>query len=131
MNSLVYLASLFNILSWMAFIFPSSDAFLQAPARTICKRKTSSSFSTGLYFFDFLKQNEPEKPQPEEEPAEEKESSDDPVEKIFGFFFGEKEEEPMGMKRIGRGALAIDGTVRDNHKQEKFGDFIWCKATIW
>jgi hypothetical protein len=108
MNSLVYLASLLNILSWMAFIFPSSsDAFLQAPATrtTICQRKTSSSFSTGLYFFDFLKQNEPEKPQPdEEEPAEEKASSDDPVEKIFGFFFGEKEEEPMGLKRIGRGA---------------------------
>lgn len=30
--------------------------------------------------------------------------SDDPVDKIFGFFFGQKEEAPMGMKRFGRGA---------------------------
>ena len=29
--------------------------------------------------------------------------SDDPVDKIFSFFFGQKEEAPMGMKRFGRG----------------------------
>mmetsp|Transcript_25968 Transcript_25968/g.29708 ORF Transcript_25968/g.29708 Transcript_25968/m.29708 type:complete len:319 (+) Transcript_25968:16-972(+) len=28
--------------------------------------------------------------------------SDDPIEKIFGFFFGKREEEPMGMKRFGQ-----------------------------
>jgi len=27
---------------------------------------------------------------------------DDPLEKLFGIFFGEKEEEPMGMKRFGK-----------------------------
>jgi len=40
----------------------------------------------------------------EEEEAEEKidDFSDDPVDKIFSFFFGKKEESPMGMKRFGR-----------------------------
>ena len=58
--------------------------------------------------FDFLKPKE--SPEEEENPIvnEEKQeySSEDPVEKIFGFFFGEKEEEPMGMKRFGRGVYA-------------------------
>jgi hypothetical protein len=54
--------------------------------------------------FDFLKPKEPEKP-PEEEPEKEKaqDFSEDPVDKIFEFFFGQKEEAPMGMKRFGRG----------------------------
>ena len=37
-------------------------------------------------------------PQPESDVY----TDDDPIEKIFGFFFGKKEEEPMGMKRFGR-----------------------------
>lgn len=63
---------------------------------------------TRLYMFDFLKPKE--SPEEEENPIvkEEKQeySPEDPVEKIFGFFFGEKEEEPMGMKRFGRGVYA-------------------------
>jgi hypothetical protein len=45
-----------------------------------------------------------EEEEEEEEEAEEKidDFSDDPVDKIFSFFFGKKEESPMGMKRFGR-----------------------------
>jgi hypothetical protein len=52
--------------------------------------------------FDFLKpKQEPEEEIPVEQPAD-VDFSDDPIDKIFGFFFGAKEEEPMGMKRFGR-----------------------------
>jgi hypothetical protein len=44
--------------------------------------------------------------------------SDDPVDKIFSFFFGQKEEAPMGMKRFGRGQsclsnnnISFDGVI--------------------
>ena len=52
--------------------------------------------------FDFLKPKEEEEEDAAapEEPAQD--FSDDPVDKIFGFFFGAKEEAPMGMKRFGR-----------------------------
>jgi hypothetical protein len=85
-----------------------SHAFLQlttGPSRPLTSR----------FMFDFLKP----KPEQPEEPATaaaaaaaataaaaaaaEEETFDDPVEKMFGFFFGKKEEEPMGMKRFGRG----------------------------
>jgi hypothetical protein len=61
--------------------------------------------------FDFFKGNQSEKEEKQQlesqvaEPKQKKleEELDDPVEKIFSFFFGQKEEEPMGMKRFGRG----------------------------
>jgi hypothetical protein len=55
--------------------------------------------------FDFLKPKEggKESGMKSREPEEDN-FSDDPVDKIFGFFFGKKEETPMGMKRFGRGA---------------------------
>ena len=75
------------------------------------KASGSGNANSRLHMFDFLKpkddkaENEKQAaaaPAEEEAPASSY-SSDDPVEKIFGFFFGEKEEEPMGMKRFGRG----------------------------
>jgi hypothetical protein len=56
--------------------------------------------STARYFFDFLK---PKEPQQEKEAESEPPEFEDPAEKLFSFFFGAKEEEPMGMKRFGRG----------------------------
>lgn len=52
--------------------------------------------------FDFLKPKEPEKEKNEPKEEEAVDFSDDPVDKIFGFFFGAKEAEPFGMKRFGR-----------------------------
>mmetsp|Transcript_29295 Transcript_29295/g.49927 ORF Transcript_29295/g.49927 Transcript_29295/m.49927 type:complete len:332 (-) Transcript_29295:160-1155(-) len=65
--------------------------------------------STTLYlgdFFNFGKKEEQETtttpPTPEEEAAQTGYVDDeDPIEKIFGIFFGKKEAEPMGMKRFG------------------------------
>jgi TLD len=66
--------------------------------------------TTRLYFFSWG--NKPEKPA--DKPAEPKPtetkptetteaySSDDPVEKMFSFFFGKPEAEPMGLKRFGQ-----------------------------
>ncbi|KAL3939897.1 MAG: hypothetical protein SGBAC_005471, partial [Bacillariaceae sp.] len=56
--------------------------------------------------FDFLKSKDEDKAEEvvvEEAEAEEPAAdfSDDPIDKIFGFFFGAKEEAPMGMKRFG------------------------------
>lgn len=72
---------------------------------------TMRSKTTQQYLFDFWKPDDKEgkttvKPEPANDssntPAES--TSDDPVDKIFSFFFGAKEENPMGMKRFGRGA---------------------------
>lgn len=61
------------------------------------------SSSSQLHMFDFLKPKDEDKAEEvvveEEEPAAD--FSDDPIDKIFGFFFGAKEEAPMGMKRFG------------------------------
>lgn len=58
--------------------------------------------------FDFLRpKEEKESDKRIKEPSLEEQQddfSDDPVDKIFGFFFGQKEESPLGMKRFGRGA---------------------------
>jgi hypothetical protein len=69
---------------------------------------THSPTTTKLNFFNFGK----DAPSTEEEEEkitdtpdnelQEAYSDEDPVEKLFSFFFGKKEEEPMGMKRFGR-----------------------------
>jgi hypothetical protein len=47
-------------------------------------------------FFNFNKPDEEEKVEPEDTFQDAAYDEDDPVEKIFGFFFGKREEEPMG-----------------------------------
>ena len=91
----------------MAVLFAvESKAFLSP---SICPLvRPRADFATQRSLFDLFKQDDPEKPQKEEEVVaesmkEEKDFSDDPVDKIFSFFFGEKEEAPMGMKRFGQG----------------------------
>lgn len=76
------------------------------------KPPPTTTLSTKLHFFNFGK-NEATKEQesneqddrPLESPVAKTPSDDsdeDPVEKLFTFFFGKKEEEPMGMKRFGK-----------------------------
>ncbi len=68
---------------------------------------TSSSTRTKSYmignFFNFDKEDTKEQEEDEEEITSKKSEyvEDDPVEKMFNFFFGEKEENPMGLKRFG------------------------------
>jgi hypothetical protein len=80
---------------------PLHNAVLGGP---IMRSKT-----TQQYLFDFLKPDDKEgktavKPEPANDSNAQESTSDDPVDKIFSFFFGAKEENPMGMKRFGRGA---------------------------
>lgn len=72
--------------------------------------QTTRPSTRPLYLGDFFnfgkKEEEPEASADtvvEEEPEEEGYfDEDDPIEKIFGVFFGKKEKEPMGMKRFGQ-----------------------------
>jgi len=83
-----------------------------APATHIYTVKHTSTRSlhkpTKLYLGDFFNFNKGDSSKDSETPAKEPEpenqpySDDDPVEKMFGFFFGKKEEAPMGMARFGR-----------------------------
>ena len=58
---------------------------------------------TQLGFFNFGgKPTEEEEAKPEEAKPAEEEEDQDPVEKIFSFFFGKPEEEPFGLKRFGK-----------------------------
>jgi hypothetical protein len=74
------------------------------------QQQTSTTLHLGD-FFNFGKAKESEQvttttttaPTPEEEAAKTGYVDDeDPIEKVFGFFFGKKEAEPMGMKRFGQ-----------------------------
>mmetsp|Transcript_2147 Transcript_2147/g.3115 ORF Transcript_2147/g.3115 Transcript_2147/m.3115 type:complete len:158 (-) Transcript_2147:137-610(-) len=58
-----------------------------------------SSSTTTLNFFNFNKPDEEEAKEENDEPKFEDPAYDesDPVEKIFGFFFGKREEEPLGL----------------------------------
>ena len=59
----------------------------------------STTSSTQRHFFNFGPK--PEEKEPEPEPVAE-EYEKDPVEKIFEFFFGKPEAEPLGLKRFGK-----------------------------
>lgn len=88
-------------------IFDSSGAF--APTTSTVQKpliqQTKRTTGTHLNFFNFGKDSKDEKTedvQPEEVKEEQPYSDDDPVEKMFNFFFGAKEEAPMGMARFGK-----------------------------
>jgi hypothetical protein len=84
-------------------------AFVQRRRPTMIVQ--SRSTTTTRCMFDFLKPKDPEKAKEEPKEEEAVDFSDDPVDKIFGFFFGAKEAEPMGMKRFGRGAWLLEECV--------------------
>jgi len=96
--------------SFLAILFPVTISFATigtAIRPHACRPDATmmTTTTTRRNLFDFLKPNEPEdKPASKEEADKGSQApSDDPVDKIFSFFFGEKEETPMGMKRFGRG----------------------------
>jgi len=88
---------------------------LSRKARTTSRPETTTTTTTTttLRMFDFLKgdqdKDEETKKANKDTKTETADTSitdsgydeDDPVEKIFSFFFGQKEESPMGMKRFG------------------------------
>lgn len=85
------------------FIIPSQSPLKTATAITTPIKKTGSE----LYFFNFGKKEE-EKIEEEENVEEQQPAAatddyyeDDIAEKLFGFFFGKKEAEPLGFKRFG------------------------------
>lgn len=99
--------------SMSSSLVKNSFAFAPLPMMTTTRHGYLSKDSSPLSrqnLFDFLKQDDKEgKSEGESKTADDKEEasySDDPVDKIFSFFFGEKEESPMGMKRFGRGEFA-------------------------
>ena len=84
-----------------AFVPSCSPSATSLRRQQLVERTSSTTVRRNM--FDFFNKK-PTEPEPQEKPEETAESSEDqdPVEKIFGFFFGEKEAEPMGMKRFGR-----------------------------
>jgi len=84
-----------------AFVPPAASSSLTKPS------SCSSTPSTQLAFFNFGKKEEPPTTTATPPPAEPKEGEvgyyeKDPVEKVFEFFFGVPEAEPMGLKRFGK-----------------------------
>jgi hypothetical protein len=67
-------------------------------------RSIQQPSSTKLRFFNFGKQQEEKEENTKVEEIEEAEQDyeKDPVEKVFEFFFGKPEKEPLGLKRFGR-----------------------------
>ena len=89
--------SIFNTLAVAASFITIANGFVTPPN----KLPIQSRIQTERYFFNFGKKQ----PEPEPEPETKKEDTvvedyyeDDIVEKIFNFFFGKKEAEPLGMK---------------------------------
>lgn len=60
------------------------------------------SMRTQLKFFNFNNDSDDKSEDSDTTVKEEPYSDDDPVEKLFSFFFGAKEEAPMGMARFGK-----------------------------
>jgi hypothetical protein len=91
-------------------LVPSSTTKCGPKFRTTRLSKYPST--TSISMFDFFKGKTGDSPSPKKESESVETSvddfSDDPVDKIFSFFFGQKEESPMGLKRFGRGAY-IEG----------------------
>lgn len=91
----------FCLLLYLA-VLASGFAPLSTQSRSV---RTSSELHLGD-FFNFGKKETSDKEEKESEVAKvetEKEvyRDDDPVEKLFNIFFGQKEEAPMGMPRFG------------------------------
>jgi len=98
-----------NIIGWISVL--SVVGRLQGVSGFVTSSKQATRSSpTARNMFDFFKDKQDSSPtntesvqgSEEENVAAEDDFSDDPVDKVFSFFFGQKEESPMGMKRFGR-----------------------------
>ncbi|KAL9179490.1 hypothetical protein ACHAXT_008780 [Thalassiosira profunda] len=89
----------------LAALLSGPTALAFAPSTRLVAGSSSTSLSLGD-FFNFGKQEETVEaaaPAEAEEPGEDAYfDEDDPIEKIFGVFFGKKEKAPMGMARFGQ-----------------------------
>jgi len=81
-----------------AFTIPTNK---HTSSNTITQQRIQTS-STSLNFFKFNSPpEEPKKEEPKEEIQDKAYDESDPVESLFSFFFGKREETPMGMSRFG------------------------------
>lgn len=112
----------FALLAFFSFFFLGCSFslrpifFLQRPSTCLLPSSTKKipefpRLNSAVYFFKFGKEKEvvegkaPDQitnVKQEEEFKDGAYDEDDPVEKIFSFFFGKRELNPMGMKRFGR-----------------------------
>lgn len=69
---------------------------------SVPKMLAHKSMRTQLKFFNFNNDSDDKSEDSDTTVKEEPYSDDDPVEKLFSFFFGAKEEAPMGMARFGK-----------------------------
>eukprot|EP00550_Attheya_septentrionalis_P003992 CAMPEP_0198290620 /NCGR_PEP_ID=MMETSP1449-20131203/8415_1 /TAXON_ID=420275 /ORGANISM="Attheya septentrionalis, Strain CCMP2084" /LENGTH=323 /DNA_ID=CAMNT_0043989143 /DNA_START=82 /DNA_END=1053 /DNA_ORIENTATION=+ len=112
MSRTMHLSAVGLVLTYCSTV--SVNAFVPSTPRTVMvppyKYGTTSSMirsssSTRLFFGDFFnfdKKKEEAVKEEEEESYEDAAYDDaDPVEKMFSFFFGKREEAPMGMPRFG------------------------------
>lgn len=92
-----------NSLLLLFFSVTTTNAFVTPSARSQPTNAVTST--TQIHFFNFGK-----KPEEKEELVEDtskqdnekvEEEDQDPIEKLFTFFFGKPEEEPFGLKRFG------------------------------
>ena len=74
-----------------------SEAFLNAPL--VRKQRTASLTARNFFNFNKPEQTEEAKKEEEEDPnlQDGAYDPDDPIEKIFGFFFGKREASPAGL----------------------------------
>lgn len=79
----------------------SCNAFLSVPTRINVVRTSTTSRSLNNFFnFNSNEEKEAEVKEDEKQYEDGAYDEDDPVEKIFGFFFGKREEKPMGMCKL-------------------------------
>jgi hypothetical protein len=88
--------------SVLALLLATTHAFVTNSRRGLPSAAVTSA--TQLNFFNFGQKPEEKADEPvEEEETKAAEYEQDPVEKLFSFFFGKPEEEPFGLKRFGQG----------------------------
>jgi hypothetical protein len=87
--------------SVLALLLATTHAFV-ATNRGLPSAAAVTPSTTQLYLFNFWQKPEEKADEPAaKEEAKVEEYEQDPVEKLFSFFFGKPEEEPFGLKRFG------------------------------
>ena len=86
-----------------------TNAFVTVPRSTQTPQSSTTTSPSPLAFFNFGKPSSPEVSKQDEKETttttiseESTVVDEDPVEKLFSFFFGKPQEEPFGLKRFGK-----------------------------